>query len=165
MALALGLWTLLWGSARGGVGRKQAYPASPAPGGQMGQEWAGAAAPTWPVTHSQDTHSWVTHVEMQMCMCVHTHRVHPHMCTPSSHKTHSQLTHAHTITHVHTYPAPPAQGLTLTVCTHLDAYRQRQGHAYTQLTHAGIQAHPTHTQTHPCTYKSHTDATAIYPDT
>lgn len=69
---------------------------------------------------------------------------------------HSQLTRAHTITHVHTYPAPPAQGLTLTVCTHSDAYRQMQGYAYTQLTHAGIGAHPTHTQTYPCTHKSHT---------
>ena len=167
MALALGLWTLLWGSARGGVGRKQASPASPARGGQMGQEWAGAAAPTWPVTHSQDTHSWVTHVEMQMCMCVHTHAEYTRTCAHPAHTRHrhSQLTRAHMITHVHTYPAAPAQGLTLTVCTHSDACRQRQGHAYTQLTHAGIGAHPTHTQTHPCTYKSHTDTTAIYPDT
>ena len=146
---------------REGWGGNRPPQPSPALGGQMGQEWAGAGRSsrpqrpagrhTWPVTHSQDTQSWITHVEMQMCMCVHAHthirytrtRAHP---AHTRHR-HSQLTRAHTITHVHTYPAPPAQDLTLTVCTHSNAYRQMQGYAYTQLTHAGIGAHPTHTQT------------------
>ena len=80
VALALGLWTLLWGSAQGGVGRKQVSPAQPSLGRADGAGVGRSSCPkrpagrhTWPVTHSQDTQSWITHVEMQMCMCVHTH--------------------------------------------------------------------------------------------
>ena len=68
---------------REGWGGNRPPQPSPALGGQMGQEWAGAGRSsrpqrpdgrhTWPVTHSQDTQSWITHVEMQMCMCVHAH--------------------------------------------------------------------------------------------
>lgn len=86
---------------------------SPAPGPVVGQDWAGAAAfarpvhtHTWPVTHS-GTHNPGSHV--RRCRRAHEHtqaesprRIHPQMCTPSSH----MLTHACTITHVYTYRAP-----------------------------------------------------------
>lgn len=169
MALALGLWTLLWGSARGGVGRKQASPASPAQPSPGRADGAGVGRSSRPhmACHTLTGHTILGHTcgDADVYVRAHTEYTRTYAHPAHTRHRHSQLTRAHTITHVHTYPAPPAQGLTLTVCTHSDAYRQRQGHAYTQLTHAGIRAHPIHTQTHPCTYKSHTDTTAIYPDT
>ena len=144
---------------RGGEETGLPSPAQPWAGrwGRSGQERAGAAAPrgqtagTHGLSHTHRTHNLGSHMWRCRCVCActHTHirytrtRAHP---AHTRHR-HSQLTRAHTITHVHTYPAPPAQDLTLTVCTHSNAYRQMQGYAYTQLTHAGIGAHPTHTQT------------------
>ena len=148
----------------GGNRPPQPSPAQPWPGrwGRSGQEQLPpeASRQAHMACHTLRGHTILDHTcgDADVYVRAHTHigytrtRAHP---AHTRHR-HSQLTRAHTITHVHTYPAPPAQGLTLTVCTHSDAYRQMQGYAYTQLTHAGIGAHPTHTQTYPCTHKSHT---------
>lgn len=170
VALALGLWTLTVGLSTGrggGCGRKWASPAQPrGRWGRTRQEQPpprGQRTPTWPVTHSQDTQSWVAHAEMRTCACAHTHRVHRQRNTPSSHKAQTYTahmgshSHAHTVTYVHTYPAPPAQDLTHTACTHSDAHRwkdmptpsshmQTDGHI--QPIHRHTQAHRGHTQTH-----------------
>lgn len=65
---------------RGGEETGLPSPAQPSPGRADGAGVGRSSCPqrpagrhTWPVTHSQDTQSWITHVEMQMCMCVHTH--------------------------------------------------------------------------------------------
>lgn len=80
-ALTRGPGAPVWGWALGGLGS-----------GPTRQDRATAAAPAGPAEHTQP---WVTHTEMEMC----THRVHPHMCTPSSHKTNPDTHSSHIEVH------------------------------------------------------------------
>ena len=112
-SLALGLWTPLWGSAQGGVGRKQASPAQPSPGradgagvGRSGQEQPPPEArrQAHMACHTLTGHTILDHTcgdaDVYVRARTHTHTVHPHTCTPSSHKT--QTFTAHTCSYNHT---------------------------------------------------------------
>lgn len=140
-----------------GRGREETgLPSQPSPGRADG-EGVGRSSRPHTACHTLTGHTFLGHTcgDADVYVRAHTHRVHPHMCTPSSHKTQTFTAHTcsydHACSHIPCTTSPRPH----THCTHSDAYRQRQGHAYTQLTRAGIRAHPTHTQTHPCTYKSH----------